>query len=189
MPTSDRADVRGLFSPRRAALLVLAAAPLCAAGSCTVEAKSCSDSCDPCFESCECEDRTCEDGLAAGDQDVLRLGTYVLELVPVADDPAREGAIGLRVWRPVTGPSAARAWPGRAWRPSDLVPLSRAILRAQPELFGETGGLALAALEDFAGATVVELASHEGGVSSSFTLLYDPAGTLIEIDQRRAAAR
>jgi hypothetical protein len=182
MSTRDRTNVGWLFSSRCAAWLALLFAPLCAGGSCTVAFSTCT-TCDPCLEICNCPDLHCNQNLVIGDLESARLESYRLEVEDAADGSS------LRAWRAITGPSVARTWPGREWRPSDLVLLSRAVLRAHPELFGEVGRTDLVALTDFAGSTVVDLALRDRGIESGYTLLYDRAGTLIEIDERRALAR
>lgn len=175
-------SVGWLFSPRCAAWLALLLAPMCSGGSCAVAFSSCT-TCDPCLEACSCPELHCNQSPVIADFASVHLESYRLELTAATDGSS------LRAWRAITGPSAAHTWPGYPWQPRDLVVLSRAVLRAHPELFGDVGRTELVALTDFAGSTVVDLAPKGPLVESGYTLLYDRAGTLIEIDERRADAR
>jgi hypothetical protein len=148
-----------------------------ASGSCTVVA--CYEECDPCFQACKCSSN-CQNPLAG--EGGFRIAEY--EARVVADGPGRT----LRTFLAIVGPELPCAGGPDPCDEASVAAFSRHVLDVNATLFtAERDPVWLLDAVTPLGAGVAahfQLASARVGAPvHSITLLLDPRGRLVEIDQ------
>jgi hypothetical protein len=168
--------LRNQLAPLGAAVGVPLLAGWLASGSCTVVA--CYEECDPCFQNCKCSS-ICQNPLAG--EGGFRIAEY--EARVEADGPGRT----LRTFQAIVGPELPCLDTTEPCDEARVAAFARHVLDVNASLFTSEREPVwiLDAVTPLGGgvAAQFQLAAARSGPVHSVTLLLDPRGRLVEIDQ------
>ncbi len=169
---------------------------LLASGTC--EVSYCSEDCDPCVTQCHCSNLVCHHGAATAFRETHRLASFeLLERRDPSPGRAASGSI-VRTFADIYGLSVQRAGGPAIPSAPDLVAFARGVLEVNAALFAREdrrAGWILDSVDLYESAGVVtfhrEYTSASDGArflpTNCVSFLFDPHGSLIEIDQTLGA--
>jgi len=172
-----RNHIRNQLAPIGAAVAVPLLAGWLASGSCVYV--GCYEDCDPCFQNCKCS-TICQNPLAG--EGGFRIAEY--ESLVAADGPGRT----LRTFRAIVGPELPCVGTTEACDDASVAQFTRHVLDVNASLFTAEREPAwiLDAITPLGAGVAVQYqlaTARPGAPVHSLTLLLDPRGRLVEIDQ------